>query len=129
MYGTDLVAVGTDPAGFGNFRDLIEQDRILQLSQDRFRIFKKQHETLRPGTSKQAGQPTEMRLLCGTVLKRLLDNDPHVLGDSTLNQPPAETDTPKSRPLPSRHPACRRLARQARGWHSLRQLEPNRLSI
>ena len=31
MYGSDLVAVRTNSAGFGNFLDLVEQDRILQL--------------------------------------------------------------------------------------------------
>ncbi|GHF71988.1 hypothetical protein GCM10017056_48700 [Seohaeicola zhoushanensis] len=39
MYGSDLVAVRTNSAGFGNFLDLVEQDRILQLPQDRLRIF------------------------------------------------------------------------------------------
>ena len=39
MYSPDLLAVGTDPAGFGNFLDLVAQDCILQLPQDGLRIF------------------------------------------------------------------------------------------
>lgn len=39
MYGPDPLEVGTDPASFGNFLDLVEQDRILQCAHDRLRIF------------------------------------------------------------------------------------------
>jgi hypothetical protein len=47
MYGPDPVAVGTDPAGLGNFLDLVEQDRLLQLPEDRLCIFEQQPEPLR----------------------------------------------------------------------------------
>ncbi len=42
MYGADSVVVRTDPAGFGNFLNLVAQDRILQLPQDGLRIFEQQ---------------------------------------------------------------------------------------
>lgn len=47
MDGSHPAAVGTNPAGFGNFLDLVAQDRILQLPQNVLRNIKQQPETLR----------------------------------------------------------------------------------
>lgn len=102
MYSPDPVAVRADPAGFGNFLDLVVQDRILQLPQDRLRIFEQQPEPLRLRASKRAGQTAETMPLCGSVLKGRLDNNPHFHGSSLLNEPPTYTDTPKFCPLPVR---------------------------
>lgn len=100
MYSPDPVAVRADPAGFGNFLDLVVQDRTLQLPQDRLRIFEQQPEPLRLRASKRAGQTAETMPLCGSVLKGRLDNNPHFHGSSLLNEPPTYTDTPKFCPLP-----------------------------
>ena len=98
--GSHPVTVRTDPAGFGNFLNLVEQDRILQLSQDRLRIFEQQPEPLRLRAPKRAGQATETTRLCRSVVKRGLDDNPHVHGSSPLLEPPTYTGTPTFCPLP-----------------------------
>lgn len=100
MNGPDFLAVRTDPAGFGNFLDLVSQDRILKLFQDRLGIFEQQLELLRQRAPKRARQTTETMPPGGSVLKGRLDNNPHAHGSSPLNEPPAYTDTPKFCPLP-----------------------------
>lgn len=100
MYGTDLAAVRADPAGFGNFLDLVEQDGILQLSEDRLRFLKQQPVSLRPRAPKRAGQATKTWRLRRSILKCRFNDDAHCHGSSPFIEPPTYTDTPKFCPLP-----------------------------
>lgn len=81
LYGSDPVTVRTDPAGFGNCPDLVEQD------------------CMRPAP-KRTGQATKTPRRRRSILKGRLNDDAHVQGRSPFTEPPTYTDTPVFCPLP-----------------------------